>query len=192
MLTTKEIEKLKTKQIKRNRAVAVNWLYKTILNQIYEEREHRKILAMAEIAQQNQIKIHGSSPTFIYKGKWYTYPHNACMPKDTQGYNRYLDYEFLQKVYAITEKDSFESIEMEAKIKGYLGNMITVCNTTQDLQSMLPDCINLHISEEISQLFNQKEPLTEEQIEFFHFKNQQNKKALQQFLMTELLMAKVR
>lgn len=186
-----DIEKLKIKKIQRNRAEAVNWIYKETLKLVYEEREHRKSEAMAEIAQQNQVKIHGSSPTFIYKGKWYTYPSNAQMPKDTKGFNRFLDHEFLQKVYAIMEDESFEAIEMAVGIKEYLGNMITTCNTIEDLKTLLPNCINLQVYEGVAQCYNIGDPLTDEQIEIFNLRNQNHKQALQQFLMMELLMAKV-
>lgn len=192
MISTIEIENLAIRKRKKERTSAIWFIYNKIINLLFEKKKIKQLKAMAEIALENQNITQTNTPTFIFESKWYTYPYNASIPKDTKGLNRYLCKECLNKVYDIMKKDSFEEGVLLAKITTYISKIVCHCKTIESVQTLLPPDIALNVPHEMKEAYNIGDSLTEEEVINFKSKNKKNMQALSQFYMVELLMAKVK
>lgn len=178
------------KQIKEREKLIKN-LSSEIVEIVYEKQELIKVKGMAELARKNQLIHNTADASFMYKGVWYTYPHNMILPRRTKGMNRTLDVSLMHEAIDIIDDSNYTDKVSLAHIFSLVNNALELCRNMICLRKILP---NQLWTEEIrmdADIYDIGNPLTEEEIQNFNNNNQLGFYALKRLMMLELILSKV-
>lgn len=160
-------------------------IHKTIIRFLYKATDRQLEEIMWKIAQENQILTKGTTPTFFYKEKWW--PINPIRPKES---SRFLDPSFYTKVEEILEEYRKEKETTRAGIETMVGNFLSIAGHHEDLHRLFPEALRNILPQIFHEIFDIKDPLPDDVIQYHLEKNKDNLKYLKKLLMTQLLLNK--
>ena len=180
------------KQKRQQRARIIYIISAALMKSIYQQQELKKKKAMANLAVENQNILGCAHPTFIFNAKWYVSPYNTILPENGRrnDFNRILHVSLMEQAQQIIDNASFDSLVIKTKIENFINKTLEISNSIADLQSLLPDCLQLPSDSVLSSVFS-GDNLPQEKIDKFLQDNQSAYNAIKQIFMTDLLMAKV-
>lgn len=167
----------------KERMKYIREVHKSIISLLYKAVDKQLEETMWKIAKENQMITGGSTPTFFYKEKWW--PINPTRPKES---NRFLDASLYTKVEKILEEYYKEKETTRAGIEAMIGNFLSISGHHEDLQRLFPEALRNMLPRILQSIFNIKEPLPDDVIQYHLEKNKDNLKYLKRLLMTQLLL----
>lgn len=139
-----------------------------------------------KIAIENQQLLQCNTPTFQYRGKWYSEAKNYAYHK---GYNTILLPQFHATLERLLYPNQFELEQAKIKIRSYFTELFLFCATVDELEYCTPPSIHGLIQPIIDPLaFNTLPEHTLEELSFFKEKLNSQNSALQEHLVAELLL----
>ena len=158
-------------------------LHKIIISFLYKATDRHLEETMWKIAQENQRLTKGVTPTFFYKERWW--PINPVRPRES---SRFLDPSLYVKVEEILEEYHKEKETTRAGIEAMVGNFLTIAGHHEDLNRLFPETLRNILPQIVHGIFDIKDPLPDDVIQYHLEKNKDNLKYLKKLLMTQLLL----
>lgn len=177
--------RLKNREIER--MAYLRKIQKTILNHLYQHVEEKLEKCMWLIAEENQVLIKGSSPTFFFNGRWWP-TDGRDYPK---GCNKVLHSSLYSRVQEIIDSLDLKNDTIKIGVETVIGNFLSISGHVKDIERLFPESIQSFIPTLDSEVFNIKDPLSDDIIKELITKNKINLKYLKRLLMTQVLLAKV-
>ena len=176
-------QQLNTEQ---KRMMYLRKIYNSLVSKIFIDQEEKRFQALELIAQENQKLLNCNTPTFLFDGQWCPYTNIKPSPE----WNKELHSSLREKVSKIFYYTDFDDQDIQAGVQSLIINALALARVTEDITRLLPQQLIYYVGYIDPDIFDNGDPLTEEEIAQFHQANTQNLAYLKRMLITQLLMSK--
>lgn len=160
---------------------------KIILDSLYKHIEKKLEKCMWEIAEENQVLVKGNSPTFFFNGRWWPISNHEY-PKEC---NKILHHSLYSKTQKIIDALDIKNDAIRIGVETVIGNFLSISGHEEDIKKLFPESIQSFIPLIDPEIFNIKDPLSDDVIKEVLLKNEINIRYLKRLLITQVLTAKI-
>jgi hypothetical protein len=153
---------------------------------IYAERLKARAEAIDALAYKNAALIGDASPSFVYKDKMY----NAITYHPKPGSNKAIHPDLIDEVCDVLDKEEYEVVVEENRVKNYIRNVLAACRHIDDLRALIPGRIAKPLQQVKEDVINIGSPMSEEQIDKFKEAHENEYGAFKRLFLMRLLLAK--